>query len=147
MDICALTDGLSVAPQIGLDEVARVAECGFAGLLCNRPDGEEAGQPGAAEMAAAAARAGLQFAHQPVISGAVTAADVAEFARLLGVLPGPVLAYCRSGTRCSTMWALMEAPRRSVDEILAICARAGYDYSGLRASLEGLGRGEAGVAG
>ncbi len=138
MDIRTLTENISVAPQIGLEEVADAAQRGFKTLICNRPDGEDSMQPVAEDMADASGDVGITFVHQPVISGSVTFDDVEQFRTLVEESPKPILAYCRSGTRCSTLWALAEAPNRDIDEILQICAQAGYDYSGLRPTLESI---------
>lgn len=138
MDLRKLTDEITVAPQISIEELAQAAEMGFKTVICNRPDGEEIAQPIAEDMADAAGDAGMTFVHQPVISGGVTLDDVNQFGKLMDELPKPILAYCRSGTRCSTLWALAEAPSRSTDEIINICAQAGYDYSGLRPTLDSL---------
>jgi sulfide:quinone oxidoreductase len=140
MDLRKLDDDITVAPQITREELAQAAGMGFKTIICNRPDGEELNQPVAEDMADAAGDAGMTFVHQPVISGNVTMSDVEQFGQLLKEMPKPILAYCRSGTRCSTLWALAEAPNRSVDEIIQACANAGYDYSGLRPTLETLAK-------
>ena len=132
-----ITDDFSVAPQISVAEVAIAAEEGFKIIVCNRP-ADEPGQPDTTEMAQAIADAGMEYIYQPVVSGGVTFADVAEFGELLEKSEGPILAYCRSGTRCSTLWALAEAPNRDIDEIINLCGNAGYDYSGMRGTLENL---------
>lgn len=137
MSFKKITDDFSVAPQISVAEVAIAAEAGFKTVVCNRP-AEEPGQPDSSEMAAAVAESGMEYVYQPVVSGGVTLADVAEFTELLEKSERPILAYCRSGTRCSTLWALAEAPNRDIDEIIRLCAEAGYDYSGMRATLESL---------
>jgi len=141
MDLRKLSDDISVAPQISPEELAQAAEMGFKTIICNRPDGEEMNQPVAEDMADAAGDAGMTFVHQPVISGSVTMDDVEQFGKLLEDMPKPILAYCRSGTRCSTLWALAEAPKRDVNEIIETCANAGYDYSSLRPTLEALAQG------
>lgn len=140
MDLRKLTDELTVAPQIGIDEIATAADQGFKTIICNRPEGEEPSQPITEDMADAAGDAGLTFVHQPVISGNMSFDDVDQFSKLIDDMPKPILAYCRSGTRCSTLWALSQArdSTRDVDDILDICASAGYDYSGMRATLESL---------
>jgi sulfide:quinone oxidoreductase len=94
----------SVAPQIEPGDVAGIAALGYRAIMCNRPDGEVPGQPPVAEVRAEAERQGLAFAHVPVISGGMTAEDVEDFKAALADLPGPVLAYCRSGTRCRLLW-------------------------------------------
>jgi sulfide:quinone oxidoreductase len=106
MTITEIAPTYSVAPQIATGDVAGIAELGFRAIMCNRPDGESPGQPGAAEIRAEAERQGLAFAFVPVISGQIGADDVADFERALAALPTPVLAYCRSGTRSQHLWVL-----------------------------------------
>ena len=140
MDLRKLTDDISVAPQISRDELSQAAKLGFKTVICNRPDGEDFNQPVAEDMADTAGDSGMTFVHQPVVSGNVTMDDVQQFSQLLQDMPKPILAYCRSGTRCSTLWALSEATSRDIDEIIRICADAGYDYRGLRPTLEALAK-------
>jgi uncharacterized protein (TIGR01244 family) len=127
-----VTDQLSVSPQIDLADVAEAARQGFRLILNNRPDGEEPGQPTSAEMEAAANAAGLDYAHIPV-RGGPTAEQVDEERALLASAPGPVLAYCRSGTRSIVTWCIGEAlsGARSRDELKTLGAQAGYDLSGV----------------
>jgi uncharacterized protein (TIGR01244 family) len=46
-----------------------------------------------------------------------------------------VLAFCRSGTRSTTLWALSQAGKLPAHEIIAQAARAGYDMSHLLGHL------------
>lgn len=101
----SLTDNFAVAPQLGPDEMPAIAEAGFRAVIINRPDGEGgADQPASADVLAAAQAAGLKAVYQPVVSGSITAADVAEFAQIVKNLPTPILAYCRSGGRCTKLY-------------------------------------------
>ncbi|WP_309605754.1 beta-lactamase hydrolase domain-containing protein, partial [Phenylobacterium sp.] len=50
-DFRRVTEDLSVAPQIGVADVAEAARQGFSLIINNRPDGEEPGQPTGAEIA------------------------------------------------------------------------------------------------
>ena len=101
----SLTPDFAVAPQLQADDMQSLADAGFKSVIINRPDGEGGpDQPRSADVLRAAQDAGLQARYQPVISGAMTAADVAEFSALLHTLPAPVLAYCRSGTRCANLF-------------------------------------------
>jgi sulfide:quinone oxidoreductase len=136
MDVRRLTDALSVAQQISAGDVAEIARLGFRTLINNRPDGEGPGQPGSAEIAAAAERAGLQYHYQPVVSGGLGVDDVVAFRALLTQVEGPVLAFCRTGTRCTHLWALAQAGGADPDSIIATAAQAGYDVSGMRHLLE-----------
>jgi sulfide:quinone oxidoreductase len=109
MDIRTLTDDLSVTGQITQDQLAQIAAQGFRAIICNRPDGEEPGQPSFAQIEQAARAAGLAARYLPVTGGDLTDDKAAGFASLLNTLPGPVLAYCRSGMRSSTLWSLAQA--------------------------------------
>ncbi|HZH56613.1 TIGR01244 family sulfur transferase [Yanghanlia caeni] len=105
LPIHPLTDAFAVAPQLGPDDMQAVADAGYKSVIINRPDGEGgAEQPSSADVMAAARAAGLVIEYQPVVSGAMTPADVARFRQLLNDLPAPVLAYCRSGTRCTHLF-------------------------------------------
>lgn len=103
--INALTSDFAVAPQLGPDDMAAVAAAGYKSVIINRPDYEGGPDQPTAEVVSAAARAaGLQVVYQPVISGGMTPDDVTRFSELLKTMPAPVLAYCRSGTRCSVLY-------------------------------------------
>ena len=131
-DFRRITDELSVAPQISLSDVEAAARAGFRLIINNRPDGEDPGQPPSAAMAAAAAAAGLAYAHIPV-RGAPTAEQVEEERRLLESAPGPVLAFCRSGTRSIVTWSIgqLASGGRGREELIGLGRAAGYDLSGV----------------
>lgn len=135
MMIRKVSDDLAVADQITVEDVEQIARQGFRAIVCNRPDGEAADQPQYAAIEAAAKAAGLTVHWQPVISGQVRDEDGAEFARVVAGLPAPVLAYCRTGTRCMMLWSLSQAGEKPIDEILATAARAGYDLAPLAPRL------------
>lgn len=135
MDVRKLSDALSVAPQLTVDDLVEVARLGFRTVINNRPDGETQGQPDAAVLGAKAKQLRLAYHYQPVVAGAMTEADVIEFRRLLASATQPVLAFCRSGTRCTNLWAFASAGELGEDDIIGAAARAGYDLSGLRGRL------------
>lgn len=130
-DFRRVTDQLSVAPQIGLDDLATAAGQGFKLVINNRPDGEEPGQPTSAEVEAAAKAAGLGYVHIPV-RGAPTPDQVEANYRAVEAAEGPVLAFCRSGTRSIVTWSLgqFQADERSAEELVELGSQAGYDLSG-----------------
>ncbi|MCZ8193205.1 TIGR01244 family sulfur transferase [Brevundimonas sp.] len=135
MDIRPLDPALHVAPQIALEDVPALKTAGYAALISNRPDGEEPGQPDAATVRAAAEAAGLAFVHIPVSMSSLGPEEVEALRHALDTLPGPALAFCRSGTRSAILWALSQAGDRQADELIAAAAAAGYDLSGLRSQL------------
>lgn len=127
---------LAVAAQLQPEHVAEIAMQGYRALICNRPDGEVEGQPPASDLAAAAAELGLAFRCIPVVGSAIGEADITAFRAALDQLPGPILAYCRSGNRSSVLWALANASQRPVDELIARGTAAGYDLESWRPRLE-----------
>ncbi|MGX0978124.1 sulfide:quinone oxidoreductase [Roseovarius sp. MBR-51] len=131
MQLNKVTDALSVSPQITAEDVAAIREAGFRAILCNRPDGEGADQPNFEEIEAAAKSAGIETRYQPITSGMVRDEDAEAFGTALMELPGPILAYCRTGTRSATLWSLSQAKTRPVPEILASTKAAGYDMAGV----------------
>jgi uncharacterized protein (TIGR01244 family) len=130
-DFRRVTDQITVSPQIAPEDIAEAARQGFRLVINNRPDGEVPGQPTSAEMAAAAAAAGLAYAHIPVTGGPTP--DQAQAMRsLIEGAGGPTLAFCRSGTRSIVTWALGQALAGAPREALvAAGAGAGYDLAGV----------------
>ncbi|MBY4892884.1 TIGR01244 family phosphatase [Rhodobacteraceae bacterium N5(2021)] len=131
MDLRKISDAVSVSPQIAPADVAALKAEGIRSIICNRPDGEGADQPSFEEIEAAAEVAGLEVRYIPITAGMVTDADAAEFGAALRELPGPILAYCRTGTRSATLWSLAQAKEKPIADILAATKAAGYDMNGV----------------
>jgi sulfide:quinone oxidoreductase len=139
--IIRLEKDIFVAPQLNEADFAEIAARGFASVVNNRPDGEVPGQLPNVQAAAAAYRHGLEFRYLPVRNPNVTDDDVVDaFAALMNGLPGPILFYCRSGTRCATLWAQVAVERLGVARTLQIAAEAGYDLEVLRDRLNARAR-------
>ncbi len=131
---------LSVAGQISKSDIAELAKAGFGMILNNRPDNEEPGQLAAAEAEAEAKKQGLQYRYLPIVTGNITRTQVAEFQKLVLRGPQPVLAHCRSGTRCYLMWAAGRVlfDGESALKLVAEAAVKGYDLRVLPALVEKL---------
>jgi sulfide:quinone oxidoreductase len=140
MDIRKLNEDIAVGPQIGAQDVLTIAAAGYRSVVCNRPDGEGADQPGFAEIEQAASAAGMQARYLPVESGKVADAQAQGFGELMRELPGPVFAYCRTGTRSATLWALAQAASQPLPSILDAARGAGYDLSGVTRRIANGGR-------
>jgi len=106
MDIRQLSPEVSVTGQITARDLDALMAQGFRSVICNRPDGEEPGQPTVASIEAAAKEKGLAFRSIPVVHGSPCIDESAAFAKALAEMPGPVLAYCRSGARSANLWSL-----------------------------------------
>lgn len=129
MEIKRISPFLSVSPQIYPAHVERLAAQGFKTFINNRPDNETDDQPLVEELAAEAAKHGIEFINIPVIPGALTEQNVKEFGDAMQRVTGPVLAYCRSGMRSTSLWALYEARHMGSDAIINFAASIGYDLS------------------
>ncbi|QPC93694.1 TIGR01244 family sulfur transferase [Mesorhizobium sp. INR15] len=108
MEYREISEDYSVSGQIQPEDVAAIKAAGFKSIICNRPDDEQPGQPSADTVKAAVTAAGLAFRYIPVISGQMTAENVEEQAEALDELEGPVFAYCRSGARCTNLFAAIQ---------------------------------------
>ncbi len=131
-----LTPFISVAAQLQPADMALLAGSGFRCVINNRPDNEDEGQPASAIMRAAAEASGLEYHHLPVVSGQISDADVAAFRSLLEQVKGPALAFCRTGTRSASLWALAEAHHLDPQVLVETAQQANYDLSGLLPRLE-----------
>jgi uncharacterized protein (TIGR01244 family) len=130
-------DSISVAPQIQPEDIAGIKAAGFVAVVNNRPDGEQDGQPEGDTIHAAALAAGLTYAAIPIGHAGFGHPQVQAMVDLLEGADGPVLAFCRSGTRSCNLWALARARMGDApDELIAKGAEAGYDLSGLRPLLD-----------
>jgi sulfide:quinone oxidoreductase len=145
MDIKRISPFLSVSPQIYAAHMERIASMGFKTIINNRPDKETDDQPMADDLVAEAAKNGIVLINQPVISGNVSYQDAVNFAAELKRAKGPVLAFCRSGTRCTTLWAFNEARHMDADVILSFAMSIGFDLNGQRQNLERIAAQASGV--
>ena len=131
-DFRRVTDDFSTAPQISVADVAEAARQGFTTIINNRPDGEDPDAPQGAEIEAAAKAAGLAYVHIPV-RGGPGPAEAEAMLRAIDAAEGPVLAYCRSGTRSITTWSIGQAMSGAMSrgELVSLGRAAGYDLSGV----------------
>lgn len=134
-----IDDTISVSPQIAPSDVADAAAQGVALVINNRPEGEEDGQPSGDAIAAASEAAGIAYAAIPVTHAGFSHAQVDAMVAALEQAQGPVLAYCRSGTRSTYLWALARAKMGDHPAVLTDKAEAaGYDLRPIRPMLDAL---------
>jgi uncharacterized protein (TIGR01244 family) len=129
-DFRKLSDSVLTSPQITLDDVAQAHAEGVGMIVNNRPEGEAADQTPGAAIESAARAAGMDYRAIPISPGAFGEAQVREMVAALGEANGKVLAYCRTGTRSTLLWALAQAALGCAPETIAeAAAAAGYDVS------------------
>jgi len=132
-----LDDRVSASPQITVDDIAAAAGQGVRMIVNNRPEGESEDQTPGDTIADAARAAGMDYVAIPITHAGFSEAQVRAMADALAAAQGPILAYCRSGTRSTLLWALAEASTgASPDDLAAKAAAAGYDLSPIRAMLD-----------
>lgn len=133
MNIKKISDGLSVSDQIAASDLQAIADAGFSTIICNRSDGEDSNQPDLGVIKNAAAPLGIEVVYVPVVHSAITADDVLLFAAALQRSGAPALAYCRSGLRSCTLWALSQVLNgEGVDSVIKAATEAGFDFSEFR---------------
>jgi sulfide:quinone oxidoreductase len=135
-----INDRLSVAGQITLEDMEQFAKQGFSTIINNRPDNEEPNQLGHGAAEAEAKKQGLAYVYQPIVSSAISRKDVHDFEAHLLREGTPILAHCRSGTRCYLMWAASRVlfNDESALKLVAQAAIKGYDLRVLPSLVEKL---------
>ena len=132
-----VTKNYFVSPQILASDVKLLKEQGFETIVCNRPDNEEPNQPDFESINKECSRLGLKFYNYPLSPGDLNLERVLETKGLLEE-GKKILAYCRTGTRCITLWACAEVANKEVKEILKISENAGYDLNHMEEILSSL---------
>ena len=137
LDIRRIDDRFAVAPQIAPEDVAAIKAAGYVAIVNNRPDHEEPGQPDGDAIRAAAEAAGLGYTAIPVTHAGFSHPQVTAMIDAIDGADGPVLAYCRSGTRSCNLWALAGAGLgEDQDTLVGKAAGAGYDLTNLRPLMD-----------
>jgi uncharacterized protein (TIGR01244 family) len=132
-----LTDQIFVAPQIDQGAVAEARDLGVRLIVNNRPEGESDDQTPGGEIEAAARAAGMDYIAIPVTHSGFSQPQVEAMVAALKGAEGKVLAYCRSGTRSTLLWALAESAQGGdPDALTNIAAKAGYDVSPVRPLMD-----------
>jgi len=135
-DFRKLSESVWVAPQITIDEVSEAKGVGVGIIVNNRPDGEDPSAPQSAEIEAAAKAAGLSYLAIPIGHSGFSEVQVDAMVEALEQGQG-MLAYCRSGTRSTLLWALAQAKSgMAPDDIARAAMAAGYDISPVRAMID-----------
>jgi sulfide:quinone oxidoreductase len=138
MKFAKINTELTVSDQITIEDLKEIHAQGYKTIFCNRPDHESEGQLDFSSVEKEAQNLGLKAIQQPVIGGQISDNDIETFRTYFESVQKPIFAYCRTGTRCSTLWALSHAKILPIDEILSKTQNAGYDLTPLKDRLNGL---------
>ncbi len=144
-DFRKLSETMFASPQIGPEEVSEAASSGVKLIINNRPDGESPSEPQGDAIAAAAANAGIKYLAIPISHAGFSLPQVDAMVTAIEETDGPILAYCRSGTRSTFLWSLARAKMgETPDKIAQAAIAAGYDISPVRPTMDMLAGGTSG---
>jgi uncharacterized protein (TIGR01244 family) len=136
-DFRRVTDSFWASPQITIEDVGVAGERGVAMIVNNRPEDESGDQTPGRDIQAAADAAGIDYREIPVTHAGFSEEQVRAMAAALEQAGGPVLAYCRSGTRSTLLWALARASQGGDPGTIASeAAAAGYDVAPIRQIID-----------
>ena len=138
MKFAKINTELTVSDQITIEDLKEIQAQGYKTIFCNRPDQESEGQLTFSIIEKEAQNLGIKAIHQPVIGGQISDDDIAQFGSSFELAQKPIFAYCRTGTRCSMLWALSHVKTLPIDEILSKAQIAGYDLSPIKDRLNSL---------
>ena len=136
-DFRQVTEVFSASPQLSLGDVEEACARGFTLIINNRPEGEADDQVPGSEIERAAIAAGMGYRAIPVTHAGFSEEQVQAMVEALQAAQGPVLAFCRSGTRSTFLWSLAQARLgREPDATASEAARAGYDVTPIRPLMD-----------
>jgi uncharacterized protein (TIGR01244 family) len=132
-----VSESVFASPQIDVEAIAEAKAQGIVRVINNRPEGESDDQTPGAKIEAAARAMGIDYIAIPVGHSGFSQAQVDAMIDALDSAGGPVLAYCRSGTRSTLLWALARAKAGDNPAVIASkAANAGYDVSPVRQLID-----------
>jgi uncharacterized protein (TIGR01244 family) len=138
-DFRTLSSRVMASPQIAVADLSAARDCGVSTIVNNRPEGEADDQTPGDAIEVAARSLGLDYVAIPITPGAFNEAQVRALIDVLEHADGKVLAYCRTGTRSTLLWALAQAAIGTpVEEVATAAESAGYDISPVRAAMAAL---------
>ncbi|MBS0232227.1 MAG: hypothetical protein JSR99_01940 [Proteobacteria bacterium] len=132
----ALSDKVWIGPAPKPGMLQLLFENGFRSIINNQPDSDDGLLMLGSEVAAEAGAVGLSYLHIPVEGRNPLEKDVRRFGHALETLPGPIFAYCRTGGRSASLWAMASVHLNDTEALIAQCRQIGFDISGLRAKMD-----------
>ena len=130
-----VTDSFFVSSQITVEDIPDIAKQGFSTIVCNRPNHEEIGQTDYQKIELCCTQNNLKFINLPMSPGHLTIDLIDQTYDLINE-GKKIFAYCRTGTRCITLWACANVKFNDVSDTLDKVNDAGYDLDHLQDLLE-----------
>lgn len=139
-----LDDNFFIAGQLNAKDFATAKDNDISLIINNRPDGEEIGILPVAEAQQLAEQHNMQYLHLPMANGQPLPEDlIPAMATALAeqeAANGKVLAHCRTGTRSSFLWGMIQIMKgeKSAEQIIQLGAQAGINLAGFAPVLQSL---------
>lgn len=132
-----LTESILASPQISVADLTEAKAQGVCLVINNRPEGESDDQVPGPEIEAAARAIGMDYIAIPITHAGFSGPQVEAMTAALAKREGKVLAYCRSGTRSTLLWALAQASQGAdLEAVTTQAAEAGYDVTPVRPLMD-----------
>ena len=126
--IVSVTPKFAIGPQPSAVDFDRIRTAGFASILNTRPDDEDGYYLRSKEAEISARSRGIAYAYSPSENYALFETPVIDqFEHALTVLPSPIFAHCKTGTRAAILWALVAARYREVEDVISELRSAGHE--------------------
>ena len=139
-----LDDNFFIAGQISPEDFAKAKESGITLIINNRPDGEETGILSVADAQQLAEQHNIQYLHLPMANGQPLPEDLIPAMQLAlaeqNSAGGKVLAHCRTGTRSSFLWGMVQIlnGEKTAEQVVQLSTQAGINLSGFAPVLQSM---------
>lgn len=133
MKLNKVSETLTISEQLTVADITQLHALGYRSILCNRPDEECTELAQFTDIRRKAVEYGIECRYCPVAPTAVSPKTAEEFGKVLSELPQPVLAYCRSGKRSISLWALSAKYQLPEPEVKQKLQAFGMDKDGIAA--------------
>lgn len=135
MPLKYISNHFYVAEQLSVEDLTAIQEQGIKNIICNRPDGEVPNQPAFEMIKSEAAKLGITCFYLPMKDQNVSQQLAQQTKQLLDSLEGPILAYCRTGTRSSIAWSAAQLGDMPINKIIEATTQAGYNLGDITQSM------------
>ena len=139
-----LDDNFFIAGQISPEDFATAKESGITLIINNRPDAEETGILPVVEAQQLAKQYNIQYLHLPMANGQPLPEDLILAMQLAlteqNSVGGKVLAHCRTGTRSSFLWGVVQIlnGEKTAEQVVQLSTQAGINLSGFAPVLQSM---------
>lgn len=125
-------------PQLLESDLESIKAQGFERVINNRPEMESEDQPAGESLRIAVEAMGMEYVANPVDLSKLSQAEV-DAQGQAAVDGKKTVAFCRTGTRSTVLWVLLEAAKgKQYDELIAYAADKGFDLGRCQPAMQPL---------